>query len=107
VVVPRSEFERLVQLARIGSAPEAPPPGAVHEYPAVEYARASIAREIVRRRTQAGITQRDLAERAGIRVETLCRVETGKNTPSTATIAAIDSALSAFERSRKRAHKRA
>jgi DNA-binding XRE family transcriptional regulator len=39
------------------------------------------------------MNQRDLAKLAGIRVETLCRIETGKHTPSVATIDRIDHAL--------------
>jgi transcriptional regulator with XRE-family HTH domain len=37
----------------------------------------------------------ELARRAGIRVETLNRIETGKRTPSIATIEKLDAALRA------------
>jgi transcriptional regulator with XRE-family HTH domain len=39
------------------------------------------------------LSQRDLAARAGIRVETLCRIETGKHIPSVPTIDKLDRAL--------------
>ena len=39
------------------------------------------------------MSQRDLALRAGVRVETLCRIETGKHIPSVPTIDKIDRAL--------------
>ena len=42
---------------------------------------------------QAGLTQRRLAYLAGIRVETLCRIETAKHTASTATLAKLERAL--------------
>ncbi len=73
--------------------PELPEPDANGNYPAIEYARASLARKIIRDRVAAGLSQRQLALRAGVRVETLCRIETGKHTPSVATIDKIDRAL--------------
>jgi predicted transcriptional regulator len=51
------------------------------------------ARDVIRDRVAAGLSQRELAKLAGVRVETLCRIETGKHTPSIATITKIDSAL--------------
>jgi ribosome-binding protein aMBF1 (putative translation factor) len=104
IILSRAEYQRLVGLARIGRAPAPAVADNVREVPAVEYARASIAREVVRRRTDAGLSQRELAASAGVRVETVCRLEKGRNIPSTATIAAIESALLATER--KRARKR-
>lgn len=77
-----------------------PEPDNAGNYPAVAYARATIARNIIKDRVKAGLTQRKLAELAGIRFETLCRIETGKHTPSVATIDSIDRVL-------KRALKRA
>ena len=62
-------------------------------YPAVEYARASLARKIIKARRRAGLTQADLARRAAIRPETLNRIEKGRTTPDTATIAKISRAL--------------
>jgi DNA-binding XRE family transcriptional regulator len=62
-------------------------------YPAVEYARASLARKIIKSRRQAGLTQAELARRAGVRPETLNRIEKGKTTPDVATIAKIQRAL--------------
>jgi DNA-binding XRE family transcriptional regulator len=93
VILVREEYERLAKLARVAEAPALPAPDADGNYPAVEYLRASIARDIVRERAQAGLTQRDLANLAGVRAETLNRIETGKHTASTATIAKLDLAL--------------
>jgi len=70
-----------------------PTPDARGEVPAVEYARASLARKILRRRRGAGLSQADLARRAGIRPETLNRIEKGRTTPGTATILKIERAL--------------
>jgi DNA-binding XRE family transcriptional regulator len=86
VVLPRDEYDRLTTLAKAGELPPLPRPDAQGNYPAVEYARASLARKIIRDRVAAGLSQRELAARAGVRVETLCRIETGKHTPSVPTI---------------------
>jgi DNA-binding XRE family transcriptional regulator len=55
-----------------------------------------VARKVVRRRA-AGLTQADVARRAGIRPETLDRIERPKTTPDMATLAKIDRALGAAE----------
>lgn len=95
VILARDEFDRLAGMARVAEAPGLPEPDAHGNYPAVEYARASIARGIMRERASLGLSQRELARLAGVRVETLCRIETGKHTASTATIAKVDRALKA------------
>ncbi|MBI3835860.1 MAG: helix-turn-helix transcriptional regulator [Planctomycetes bacterium] len=93
VILPRVEFDRLAGLAKVAELPTLPDAGADGNYPAVDYARASLARNIIRKRVEAGLTQRELAKRAGIRHETLCRLESGKHTPSVATITRIERAL--------------
>ncbi len=93
VLLPRDEYERLTTLAKAAELPPMPRPDAQGNYPAVQYARASLARKIIRDRVAAGLSQRDLALRAGVRVETLCRIETGKHTPSVPTIDKLERAL--------------
>ena len=61
--------------------------------PAVGYARVSLARKIIRERKFAGLSQAALARLASIRPETLNRIERGRTTPDTATIAKIERAL--------------
>ncbi|MBI1900246.1 MAG: helix-turn-helix transcriptional regulator [Planctomycetia bacterium] len=87
-------------------SPRLPKPDADGHYPAVEYARVSLARKIIRDRVAAGLSQRQLALRAGIRVETLCRIETGKHTPSVPTIDKLDRALKAAEQRPRRRTRR-
>lgn len=93
VVIERTEYERLTTLARAANLPAYPPADAKGNYPAKDYLRVSIARDIIKERVAAGLSQRELAKLAGLRVETLCRIETGKNTPSVSTIDKIDRAL--------------
>jgi ribosome-binding protein aMBF1 (putative translation factor) len=96
VLVPEAEYRRL-QLAGEGSEPALPPPDAQGSYPAVATLRAMLARDIVRQRRALGLTQAELARRAGIRAETLNRLEQGKHTPSVPTIDKIDRALKTAE----------
>ena len=72
-----------------------PRPDAAGLVPAVAYARTSLASKIIKARRAAGLTQAALARRAAIRPETLNRIEKGKTTPDTATIAKIERALTA------------
>lgn len=93
VILSKREFVRLARLARMSEHPHSPPRDPDGNYPAVDYARASIARTLVRERVRAGLTQRQLARLAGLRPETVCRIEKGRNTPATATIAKLERAL--------------
>lgn len=96
VLLPRAEYDRLTTLAKAADLPALPEADAQGNYPAVEYARASLARKIIRDRGAAGLTQRELAKLAGISFENLCRIETGKHTPSVPTIDKIDRALKRY-----------
>jgi predicted transcriptional regulator len=69
--------------------------------PALEFARADIAREIVRRRISAGLTQQELARRVGVRPETISRLEAAKHLPHAETIERIDRALPALKPPKK------
>jgi DNA-binding XRE family transcriptional regulator len=78
-----------------GSGPPLPPPDADGNYPATETLRAILARQIVRRRRAARWTQAELAARAGVRQETVSRIEGGKNAPNVTTVDKLDRALKA------------
>jgi DNA-binding XRE family transcriptional regulator len=71
----------------------AAPRDAWGNYPAADALQVSIARSILRQRRAAGLTQVQLARLAGIRPETLNRIEKGKHVPSVATVDRIDRAL--------------
>jgi DNA-binding XRE family transcriptional regulator len=76
--------------------PDLPPLPSADEnghYSAIETARVIIARQVIRGRKAAGWTQVELAARAGVRQETISRIETGKHSPGLKTMAKIDRAL--------------
>jgi DNA-binding XRE family transcriptional regulator len=101
VLVEEREYQRLREKADEWE-PLLPEPLPNGNYPALEYARASLARKIIRHRRRLGLTQVDLARRAGIRPETLNRIEQGKHSPSVATVEKIDRALKKAEATEKK-----
>ncbi len=90
VILSSKEYDRLTSLVAMPPLPE---PDAAGNYPAIEYVSASIARSVIRERIALNLTRHELAKLAGVRVETLFRIETGKHTASTGAIAKLDRAL--------------
>jgi ribosome-binding protein aMBF1 (putative translation factor) len=96
VIVRESVFDRLCREAglpeqRSRSEDDALAPG-------FELDRATLAEKLVRRRLAAGLSQAELARRAGIRPETLNRIERGRTTPDFATVRKLVVAINAAER---------
>jgi DNA-binding XRE family transcriptional regulator len=92
VLIPESEYRRLTK--RTASAvPTMPALSRDGTYPAAEAMRAMMAKKIIAARQAVGLSQSALARHAGIRVETLNRLEKGKHTPDLATMAKINKAL--------------
>lgn len=101
VVVPEAEYDRLRQRAAvIGDVdlPQLPEKLASGNYPAVQALRAGLARKLIRRRWAAGLSQAEVARRAGIRPETLNRIEKAKVTADTATVTKISRVLDKAQR---------
>ena len=73
VVIPEAEYRRLVD-----REPKLPVANEDGTLPAVMAARVGISRTIIRRRKKAGLNQAALAEKAGIRVETLVGLSVGR-----------------------------
>jgi DNA-binding XRE family transcriptional regulator len=104
VILERSEYDRLRALEHkpgIAILPPLPPADANGNRPALEFVRATIARDIIKERTALGLSQQELAKLAGVRQETLCRLETGKHSPNVRTVDKIDRALHREERRQK------
>ena len=88
VVIPEKEYMQLTD-----RLPELPEPDSQGRRPAVAAARAIMARQLISERQEAGLSQAELAKRAGLRQETISRIESGKVTPTVRTMEAIDKVL--------------
>jgi len=99
VVIEESEYERLCREAGEGAKgndlPEFPKPDKNGNFPALEYTRVSIARDLIRGRKSVGLSQQRLADQAGLRQETVSRIESGKHLASASTIEKIERAIEA------------
>lgn len=83
VLVSREEFDRLRRQSQAAPA-----------FTSL-LASESIGPELRARRRRARLTLRQVADRAGIRVETLCRIEKSRTSPSARTLQAVVRALEA------------
>lgn len=105
VIMSEREYENLATAAgrtprdRLPALPKRDRSGNV---PAVEFSRAAIARDIIRERRALGLSQQELADLAGVRQETLSRIETGKHTATVPTIDKIDRAFKRAAKAKQR-----
>jgi hypothetical protein len=108
VLLEEREYERLCQEAREESSeadaalPALPKPDESGRYPAIEFARASLARDLIRARRAAGLSQQQLAALARVRQETISRLETAKFTARPATVDKVMDAIESMQQKRKR-----
>ena len=110
VIMEQTEYEQLCRLAGRAVAndedlPPLPEPDENGRVPAIEFTRVSIARDIIRERKALGLSQQSLAELAGMRQETISRIESGKHTPTVRTIDRIDRVLKQAAKKRRAAKK--
>ena len=91
VILTQAAFDVLMEKA--GVLPPLPPVDKHGNADAIAFGRAAIARKLVSRRIQAGWTQKELAKRAGMRLETISRLEGGKHSPTHETMTRLDQAL--------------
>jgi DNA-binding XRE family transcriptional regulator len=101
VLVPEAEYGKLLEMSH-DRLPPLPPADAAGYRPALPFVDASIARDIIRERRAAGLSQQQLADAAGIRQETLSRIESGKNSPTVRTLRKIERAIAKFTSSSRR-----
>ena len=94
VIVRESVFDRLCERANVQAALAAE----VGQTPdATDLDGVTLAEKLLRRRLAARLSQADLARRAGVRPETLNRIERGHTTPDFATIRKLVVAMDAAE----------
>jgi transcriptional regulator with XRE-family HTH domain len=101
VVIDQADFAELTKSQDVDDLPEFPPVDENGNSPAIEYSRVSIARQLITDRKAAGLTQAELARRAGIRAETLNRLEKAKHSADEATIKLIERVLKTYPRTKK------
>ncbi len=112
VFLPETEYERLCREAgeavdiEEADLPALPKPDKNGRFPALEYARISLARDLIRDRKGVGLSQQQLADLAGVRQETLSRIETGKKTAGPQTVEKVMRAIEAQRRRKRRTPKR-
>ncbi len=105
------EESALLHLERQASKAESrlpayPPADEKGNRPALDYIRVSIARDIIKERQALGMTQEQLAKLAGLRQETLSRLESGKHSPTVRTVEKIDRALKRQAKSKRKQPKK-
>ncbi len=96
VILPEAEYLQM-RAAVAAAEPALPRRDARGNYPAAEALKVSIARNIIRRRRALGWTQAQLAKRAGVRPETLNRLENARHAPTVATVERLERALAKGE----------
>jgi DNA-binding XRE family transcriptional regulator len=109
VLLRESEYETLCREAkRFGEVDESdlppfPKPDRQGRVPAIEYSRISLARDLIRQRKAAGLTQQALADMASVRQETISRIESGKHS---VTIKTYEKVIDALEKSQAKSQRR-
>lgn len=105
VLLEEGDYERLCreagEVARVEQhgLPPLPKADARGRFPALEYARISLARDLIRARKGAGLSQQQLADLTKLRQESISRLESGKCTARPGT---VDKIMRAIEEHRKK-----
>ena len=89
VLVPVEEYRQLTDV----DLPSWPPANKEGNRNAIDFARVSIARSLIRDRRAAGLTQQELSKLSGVRQETISRIESGKHTATVRVIDKLDAAI--------------
>ena len=110
VLMPKSQYnrlrrgrEKLDEIEEVG-LPPLPETDSDGTYPAVATGRAILARKIMKRRWALGWSQAKLAREAGVRPETLNRIEKCRVTADLATVNKLVATLARTERAAARRH---
>lgn len=93
VIIKEDEFQALTQTRK--------PKGEIDALDAINVSDQRLADRLLQRRQDAELTQKDLAKRAGVRVETLNRIEKGRTTPDFKTIRKLVNAINEYNEIRQ------
>ena len=88
-VLPEDDFQALTREKTASTAHD--------ELDAFNVSDQRLADRLVQRRKEAGLTQKDLAKQAGLRVETLNRIEKGRTTPDFKSIRKLVQAINSHK----------
>src|SRR5437773_8976770 len=91
-ILPESTLKRLMKQAGVQS-PHCEPATLQREWEPEAWNAQDISEHLITRRERTGLSQVDLARRAGVRVETLNRIERGKTNPDFSTIRKLVTAI--------------
>ena len=92
VMIPRAEWDRVAK--RLPDPDLLPEPAANADGSfSTAHVRVMLCNKVIRQRKNAKLTQAQLAKLAGIRVETISRLEAGKHIPSVRTMEKIEAAI--------------
>ncbi len=92
VMIPRDEWDRIAERLPDPDLLPEPPAHADGSF-SPEHVRVMLCNKVIQQRKDAKLTQAQLARRAGIRVETISRLESGKHIPSVRTMEKIEAAI--------------
>jgi DNA-binding XRE family transcriptional regulator len=93
VIIKEDEFCALTQTRKPKKKPDA--------LDAMNISDQRLADRLLQQRQDADLTQKDLAKLAGIRVETLNRIEKGRTTPDFKTIRKLVNAINEYNENKK------
>ncbi len=97
VMIPRDEWDRFAKHLPDPDLLPGPPPNADGSF-SPDQVRVMLCNKVILLRKKAKLTQAQLAKRAGIRVETISRLESGKHIPSVRTLEKIEAAIGTISR---------
>jgi DNA-binding XRE family transcriptional regulator len=95
VILREAVFDQLCRKAKVSSSAAVVSETSLSS--ALQMDGPSLAEKLIERRRAAGLSQAELARRAGVRCETLNRIERGKTTPDFATVRKLVVAMNAAE----------
>ena len=92
VMIPREEWDKVAKALSDSDLLPVPSPNPDGSF-SPEHVRVMLCNKVIQQRKGAKLTQAQLAKRAGIRIETISRLESGKHIPSVRTMEKIEAAI--------------
>jgi ribosome-binding protein aMBF1 (putative translation factor) len=100
VLVPQKQWDAIERRTGRRSTRSSGSPKVMDGNYTIEHVRVSLANKVSQQRKAAGLTQAELAKRAGVRVETISRLESGLHMPGVRRFEKIERVLKRSGKSR-------